>query len=173
MRDYKKFMFFPQSKKYGKEKLKYKKKGPEKPKKELAVLIVEDNPADAVITQETLKECNIKKIHVEEYGEKAISYLEQETKHPDLIFLDIHLPDMEGHLVLEKIKQNKELTNTPVVMLTGSTEDFDIMDAYRLQADAYVTKPLCKYQLVEIIEKMSDLGFILTKPNYHNIYRKW
>ena len=112
------------------------------------VLLVEDDPGDARLTLEALGECEVRaNLHVVEDGETAISYLHKKDKYvkanrPDLILLDLNLPRMDGHQVLNKVKNDANLCEIPVVILTTSQSPDDIAHAYGLHANCYVTKPM-------------------------------
>jgi two-component system, chemotaxis family, response regulator Rcp1 len=112
------------------------------------ILLVEDNPADVLLIQEAFKEARIgNRISVARDGEEAIQYLRREGSfaeavRPDLLLLDLHLPKRSGGEVLSEIKNDPELAEIPVIILTTSSEDEDIHQAYRLHANCYLTKPV-------------------------------
>ena len=112
------------------------------------VLLVEDNPGDVRLTQEALKdEAAINNIMVVEDGEQALAFLRREGEHgdarrPDLILLDLNLPKMDGREVLAEIKSDPDLKRVPVVVLTTSQAERDILESYNLHANSYITKPV-------------------------------
>ncbi len=112
------------------------------------ILLIEDNPADARLTMEALRDANVKNnLHVMTDGVEAMSFLRREGKYsdavrPDLILLDLNLPKKNGHEVLLEIKADESLMRIPVVMLTTSSAEKDILAAYDRHVNAYVTKPI-------------------------------
>ena len=116
--------------------------------KQLQILLVEDNPGDVRLTEEALKESNDDHtLTVAEDGEAALAILRKEGEHaaaarPDLILLDLGLPKMNGREVLIQIKADPDLKRIPVVVLTLSSAEVDILNSYDLQVNNYVTKPL-------------------------------
>lgn len=120
------------------------------------ILIVEDNPADAELAQENLQEAKIlNRLHVVEDGEQAMEFLRQGGTYasaptPDLILLDLNLPKRSGREVLAEIKSDRRLYVIPVVVLTSSEAEEDVVKSYALHANAYVRKPidLAGYQRV-------------------------
>ena len=112
------------------------------------ILLIEDNLADLRIMQEIFKEFNTKtKIHTVNNGVEALKFLNKKEKYqnnsvPDLIFLDLNIPLIEGFEVLKKIKTNDKLKNIPILILTTSTDQKDFLKAQELQADCLITKPL-------------------------------
>lgn len=126
--------------------------------KPMKILLVEDNPADIEMARVTLEESGLDhELVVAEDGEEAITVLTKDDKenssNPDLILLDINLPKLSGKEVLERIRQNDNLKDIPVMVLTSSHAKTDITDFYRLEADYYLTKPL------DLGEFRSALGF--------------
>lgn len=121
------------------------------------ILLVEDNPADVRLTMEALKDSsrNIK-LHVVENGLEALHFLRKEKTYresptPDLIFLDLNLPKKNGQEVLAEIKEDKNLKQIPIVVLTISSAEEDIVNAYENHANCYITKPLDLDQFVKKI----------------------
>ncbi|MEX1010700.1 MAG: response regulator [Balneolaceae bacterium] len=116
--------------------------------KQVHILLVEDNEGDIVLTRDALEEGKISNsLFVVRDGEEALEYLEKrgryrDAENPHLILLDINLPKMNGHEVLVKIKQNPELKHIPVIMLTTSSSESDVMQAYRNYSNCYITKPV-------------------------------
>jgi CheY-like chemotaxis protein len=112
------------------------------------ILLIEDNPADARYTQIALEDLGIaNRLTVVSDGEQALTYLYQRGKYggaarPDCVLLDWNLPKADGSEVLEIIRSDSKLSTIPVVVLTGSREQADVIKAYHLKADGYVTKPI-------------------------------
>jgi CheY-like chemotaxis protein len=125
--------------------------------KPVEILLVEDNKGDVGLIEEVFEEAKIKNnIHVAEDGEEAMLYLHGEGKfsgsqRPDIILLDLNLPKKDGREVLREIKEDDALKNIPVVILTTSTAENDILRAYELHANAYVTKPLDFDQFIKVV----------------------
>ena len=122
------------------------------------VLLVEDNPGDVRLTQEALKdEAAINNITVVEDGEQALAFLRREGEHadarrPDLILLDLNLPKMDGREVLAEIKSDPDLKRVPVVVLTTSQAERDILESYNLHANSYITKPVDHEQFSTVLK---------------------
>ena len=116
--------------------------------KPIEILLVEDNPGDIRLTQETLKEFELRSnIRVARNGEEALAFLRCEGPYgdavrPDLILLDLNLPKKNGHEVLAEIKADEKLRRIPVVVLTTSRAEQDVIRAYDLHANCYITKPV-------------------------------
>jgi two-component system, chemotaxis family, response regulator Rcp1 len=117
-------------------------------KRPINILLVEDNPADVRLTQEAFKmTSNLKDLFVVKDGVEAMSFLKPEGQkekpiRPDLILLDLNLPRKSGREVLEEIKQDPKLRSIPVIILTTSTADDDVIKLYDLHANCYITKPV-------------------------------
>jgi CheY-like chemotaxis protein len=126
------------------------------------ILLVEDNAADVRMTEEALNNAKmLNSLNVVEDGEAALDYLYQRGQYstagrPDLILLDLNLPKKDGHEVLEIIKSDDRLKSIPVVVLTTSTSEADMLRAYNLQANCYVTKPVDFERFSEIIKSISE-----------------
>ena len=112
----------------------------------IEILLVEDNPADVRLTMEALKDTRVaNRLHVARDGVEAINLLKDETgtvPRPDLILLDLNLPRKDGREVLREIKQDDRLCHIPVVILSTSQAEQDIVQSYRLRANAFITKPV-------------------------------
>jgi len=128
--------------------------------KPFEILLVEDNPGDVRLTMEALKECsrNIK-LHVVENGLESLHFLRKEKNYkesptPDLIFLDLNLPKKNGREVLAEIKEDVNLKRIPVVVLTISSAEDDIVNAYENHANCYVIKPL---DIDQFVKKMLNI----------------
>jgi CheY-like chemotaxis protein len=125
--------------------------------KPVEILLVEDNVGDVGLIEEVFEEAKIRNnIHVAENGEEALRYLRGKGKfsgspRPDIIILDLNLPKKDGREVLREIKEDSNLKNIPIIVLTTSTAEKDILRAYELHANAYVTKPLDFDQFMNVI----------------------
>ena len=132
------------------------------PARVIDVLLVEDNPGDVDLTREALRNAKVPtEIHVASNGEIALAFLRREPPHddaprPDLILLDLNLPKLDGRETLAAIKADPELRMIPVVVLTTSDSESDIVRAYELSASAYVTKPVDLDRFLEIIRAIED-----------------
>jgi len=133
------------------------------------ILLVEDNPGDVRLTMEALKEGKIlNEISVAEDGVEAIAYLRRAGKYaaatrPDLILLDLNLPKKDGREVLEEIKEDAELKTIPVVVLTTSAAERDILRAYNLHANCYITKPVDLEQFMRVVQTIEDFWLTIVK----------
>ncbi len=133
------------------------------------ILLVEDNPGDVRLTQEALKEAKVRnRLHVVEDGVAAMEFLRQEGEYqsmpkPDLILLDLNLPKKDGREVLEEIKQDPSLMRIPVVVLTTSQAEEDIVRSYDLHANCYVTKPVDLDQFINIVKSIEDFWLTIVK----------
>lgn len=137
--------------------------------KDIEILLVEDNPGDVRLTKEALKDCKMRNtLYVVEDGEEALSFLHKEGKyadapHPDLILLDLNLPKKNGKEVLFEIKENPTLKRIPVVILTTSKAEEDILKTYDLHANCYITKPVDFDQFISVVRKIEDFWFTIVK----------
>lgn len=126
------------------------------------VLLVEDDPGDELMTREAFEDNKIRNtLHVVRDGEEALDFLYQRGEHtaatrPDLILLDLNLPKYDGRQVLEKIKSDPDLQDIPVVVLTTSAAEEDILRSYKLHANAYVTKPVDLDQFIAAVRQIDD-----------------
>jgi two-component system response regulator len=126
------------------------------------VLLVEDDPGDELMTREAFEDNKIgNTLHVVRDGEEALDFLYRRGDHteapqPDLILLDLNLPKYDGRQVLEKIKSDPELAHIPVVVLTTSAAEEDILRSYKLHANAYVTKPVDLDQFIAAVRQIDD-----------------
>lgn len=138
-------------------------------KKPVEVLLVEDNPGDVRLIQEVFKETKIKNVlHVARDGEEAIQMLKQKGKTilpraPDLILLDLNLPKKDGRDVLIEIKRDEHLKCTPVVVLTSSSREEDLVETYKNNANCYISKPVELGQLIRVIENMGNFWLDIVK----------
>ena len=129
------------------------------------IVLVEDNPGDVVLTQEAFKQAKINNnIHVAPDGEIALEMLYKQGEYtqlatPDIILLDLNLPKVDGREVLEKIKADDELKRIPVVVLTSSQADADILQTYDLHASSYIVKPVDLDQFSRVVESIENFWF--------------
>lgn len=140
--------------------------------KPVEILLVEDNPGDVRLTKEALKDSKIiNNLHVVMDGEEAMKYLlkhgeYKENPKPDIILLDLNLPKKDGREVLAEIKEQKKLKHVPVVILTSSEADEDIVSTYELHANCYITKPVDLDQFSKVVKAIGDFWFSIVKlPN--------
>ncbi|WP_030543406.1 response regulator [Streptomyces albus] len=131
----------------------------------IEVLLVEDDPGDVLMTREAFEDKIGNTLHVVQDGEEALDFLYQRGAHagaprPDLILLDLNLPKYDGRQVLEQIKSDSELSTIPVVVLTTSAAEEDILRSYKLHANAYVTKPVDLDAFISAIRQIDE--FFLT-----------
>ncbi len=135
----------------------------------IEILLVEDNPGDIRLTQEALRESKIRNnLSVVMDGEAAIAYLYRQDKVdlaplPDLILLDLNLPKKDGREVLAEIKRDSALRRIPVVVLTSSKADEDILKSYENYANCYITKPVDFSQFLSVVKHIEDFWFTIVK----------
>ncbi len=126
------------------------------------ILLVEDNPADARLTQEAIRDTDFEyRLHLAEDGDEAMEFLRNVGEHsesprPDLILLDLNLPGMDGREVLAEIKADDSLGAIPVVVLTTSTAQQDLLYSYGLRANSYVNKPIDRLRFNDMIRSVMD-----------------
>jgi len=137
----------------------------------IEILLVEDSPTDALMTQEAFNGSKLlNKIHVVDNGVDALDFLRKkgpyaEVSRPDLILLDLNLPKKNGREVLEEIKNDTDLRIIPVVVLTSSKAEEDILKSYKLHANCYITKPVEFSKLIEIVQSIREFWFsVVTLP---------
>jgi len=145
---------------------------PDNNSRTIVILFVEDNPGDARLTQEAMRESKVLNlIHVVEDGVEAMAFLRRQGRYseaprPDLILLDLNLPKKDGRAVLAEIKVDPDLRRIPVVVLTTSRSEEDVLKAYDLHANAYVTKPVDLEQFMKIVALIDDFWFnVVTLPS--------
>lgn len=135
------------------------------------ILLVEDNLADQKLTIRALKKGKVEtELYLAEDGEKALDYLRHagifeepnSSPRPDLILLDINLPKIDGKEVLRQIRSDEKLKTIPIVMLTTSSAERDVMESYKLGVNAYINKPVNVEDFYQIIQKLEDFWFRLT-----------
>jgi chemotaxis family two-component system response regulator Rcp1 len=137
------------------------------------ILLVEDNAGDVRLTQEVLKGSKVRNnLMVATNGKEALNCLRRQGKYsssprPDLILLDLNLPVMDGREVLQQIKEDSDLKRIPVVILTTSKAEEDILKTYNLHANCYVTKPVDLDQFVKVVKSLEDFWLAIVKlPNH-------
>ena len=135
------------------------------------ILLVEDSPSDTELTLEALREARVRNhLNIVEDGVLAMEFLRQEGKfsrapRPDLIMLDLNLPRKDGREVLAEIKADPQLKTIPVVVLTTSRAERDVLRAYDLHANCYITKPVDFEQFLEVIRSIESFWlYIVTLP---------
>jgi len=132
-------------------------------------LLVEDNPGDVRLTQEALKNHKVQNnLHVVTDGEEAMDFLRRQGKHknaprPDIILLDLNLPRKDGREVLAEIKSDPDLKTIPVVIITSSEAEQDIVKSYNLNANCYVTKPVDLDQFIKVVQSINDFWLTIVK----------
>lgn len=135
----------------------------------IEVLLVEDDPGDVLMTQEAFEEHKLRnRLRVVSDGAEALAYLRREGKYadavaPDLILLDLNLPRRDGREVLAEIKKDEELCRIPVVVLTTSQADEDILRSYQLHANAYVTKPVDFERFIAVVRQIDEFFVSVVK----------
>jgi two-component system, chemotaxis family, response regulator Rcp1 len=137
----------------------------------IEILLVEDNPGDVRLTIEALKEAKVRNhLSVAKDGVEALAFLRREGPYaaaarPDLILLDLNLPRKDGREVLAEIKADASLRAIPVVILTTSQADQDILRSYELHANCYITKPVDLDQFITVVKSIEDFWLtIVTLP---------
>jgi chemotaxis family two-component system response regulator Rcp1 len=137
------------------------------------ILLVEDNPGDVRLTIEALKEAKVlNTLTVVKDGVEALSLLRRQGQHaraarPDLILLDLNLPRKDGREVLAEIKADDKLKHIPVVILTTSQDEQDVLKSYNLYANCYITKPVDLDQFITVVKSIEDfwLGIVVLPKN--------
>ncbi|GGS65651.1 two-component system response regulator [Planobispora rosea] len=133
------------------------------------VLLVEDDPGDVLLTREAFELNKVKnKLHVVNDGEQAMAFLRKEEGYedaptPDLVLLDLNLPRKDGREVLQDIKSDENLRRIPVVVLTTSEAEEDILRSYNLHANAYVSKPVDFDQFINVVRRIDDFFVTVVK----------
>jgi two-component system response regulator len=137
--------------------------------KPVNILLVEDNPGDVRLTREGFKEGKVyNNLYVAEDGEEALALLSHEGKyanipHPDIILLDLNLPKKDGSEVLSEIKGDPELRKIPVIILTTSRAEEDILKTYNLHANCYITKPVDFDEFIHIAKSIKNFWLSIVK----------
>jgi CheY-like chemotaxis protein len=133
------------------------------------ILLVEDNPGDVRLTREAFRELDLDgDLHVVNDGEEALDFLFRRGAHddaprPDLVLLDLNLPKVDGLEVLEEIKGDPGLRRIPVVVLTGSKAEEDIVESYDRHSNAYLTKPIDPQEFVDLVKSFESFWLSLVK----------
>jgi chemotaxis family two-component system response regulator Rcp1 len=142
--------------------------------KSIDILLVEDNDGDARLAKEAMRDSKLRNtLHHVGDGEEAMEFLYQRGKHadaprPDLILLDLNLPRKDGRAVLEEVKTDENLKRIPVVILTTSSDEQDILRSYNLHANCYITKPIDLNQFLKVVRSIEDFWLTIVKlPNGH------
>jgi CheY-like chemotaxis protein len=139
------------------------------PESPIEVLLVEDDPGDVLMTREAFEENRLRnRLTVVSDGEEALAFLRKEgsfctAPRPDLILLDLNLPRIDGREVLADIKSDDSLRQIPVVVLTTSQADEDILRSYALHANAYVTKPVDFERFIAVVRQIDDFFVSVVK----------
>ena len=136
----------------------------------ITILLVEDDPADQKLIKTSLKHQRIaNELRIVNSGEEALDFLHhsgnyvKDAPHPDLILLDLNMPGMGGKEFLKRIKDDDNLKHIPVVILTTSESERDILDGYKLQASGYVNKPVTLDEFKKVMERIEAYWFLLCK----------
>ncbi|TET39949.1 MAG: response regulator [Dehalococcoidia bacterium] len=136
----------------------------------ITILLVEDDPGDQKLIKTSLKDQKIANdVYVAASGEEALDFLYHRGSYsngsprPDLILLDLNMPGMGGKEFLRRIKDDEHFKKIPVVILTTSDAERDIIDSYRLQASGYVNKPVTLAEFKEVMKKIEEYWFVLCK----------
>ncbi len=133
------------------------------------ILLIEDNPGDVELAREGLRECKIRNnLHAVGDGVEASAFLHRKGAYasrprPDLIILDLNLPKRDGRDLLREIKEDEELKRIPVVILTTSSAEEDILRSYSLHANCYVTKPLGLDQFLQVVRSIETFWFTIVQ----------
>ncbi|GAA3782997.1 response regulator [Micromonospora maritima] len=137
------------------------------------ILVVDDDPGDVLMIEEALEESDVEKvIDVVADGEEAMEFLRREGRHveaqrPDVILLDLNMPRMDGRQVLGEVKRDENLRTIPIVVLTTSNADTDVVSSYTLQANAYVTKPIDLDDFNDVVRRIDEFfGRVVVLPKH-------
>lgn len=141
--------------------------------KPIEILLVEDNPGDVLLIKEALADAKVRNnLHVVKDGVEALTYLHKEKQYinalrPMLILLDLNLPKKDGQEVLKEIKSDENLRRIPVVIMTSSQDEEDVLKAYDLQANCFITKPVNFEQFIKVVKSIEDFWFTVVQlpPN--------
>jgi len=138
------------------------------------VLLVEDNPGDVRLMVEALKDAKVNNnLHVVCNGEEAMEFLQREGDYagavvPDLVMLDLNLPKKDGREVLAEIKEDPDLKHIPVVVITTSAAEEDILKSYKLHANCYITKPVNFEQFIKVVHSIEDFWLTVVRLPKNN-----
>ena len=139
----------------------------------IQILLVEDDPGDVLITKEALEHSKVANaLHCAANGEEALAFLRREGPFadavvPDLILLDLNLPRVDGREVLAQVKDDPALRRIPVVVLTTSQAEEDVLRSYDLHANAYVTKPVDFERFVQVVQQVDEFFFTVVRLPHH------
>ena len=137
--------------------------------KQIEILLVEDNQGDIDLAKDAFEDSKINNsLHVVTNGEAALEFLKcrgtyKTVPRPDLILLDLNLPKKDGREVLAEIKADEDLKRIPVVVLTSSSAEVDILKSYNLHANCYITKPIDLVQFIKVIKSIEDFWLTIVK----------
>ena len=135
----------------------------------IEILLVEDNPGDVRLTREALRDGKVRNnLHVVEDGVEAMAFLRREGKYvdmprPDIVFLDLNLPRKNGREVLAEVKSDALLTHIPVVVLTTSADEHDVLKAYEYHANCFITKPVDLEQFLHVVRSIEEFWFTIVR----------
>ena len=135
----------------------------------IEILLVEDSPSDANLTIREFGKAKIaNNLHWVENGEAAMDYLRCQGEfanalRPDLVLLDLNLPGMDGREVLAEVKADSDLKRIPIVILTTSTDEEDVLRSYNLNANCYVTKPIDMHQFIHVVQLINEFWLAAVK----------
>ncbi|TGN09435.1 response regulator [Leptospira ilyithenensis] len=137
--------------------------------KPINILLIEDSEGDIMLITEALEEGRIaNQVTVMKNGWEAIQYLEKKGNYrdislPDLILLDVNLPKLNGHEVLKKIKSNENTKHIPVIILTTSSEEKDVFEAYKNHANCFISKPVLAEDFLKVVISIEDFWIAVVK----------
>ena len=137
--------------------------------KQIEILLVEDNPGDVRLTREALKDSKlVNKLHVVGDGDEALAFLHKQNKHanaprPDLIVLDLNLPKKSGLEVLAEIKEDPDLKCIPVVVLTISKSEAEVLQTYNLQANCFISKPIGLEEFLDVVKSIEEFWLSIVR----------
>jgi two-component system, chemotaxis family, response regulator Rcp1 len=135
----------------------------------IEILLAEDNPGDIRLTQQALKDSKMhNNLHVVNDGEQAVAFLRRKPSfehapRPGLFLLDLNMPKKDGREVLEEIKDDPELRHIPTVVLTTSEADQDVLSAYQLHANAFITKPVDFEQFIDVVKGIREFWLTIVR----------
>lgn len=140
-----------------------------KPLTSIEILLVEDNPGDARLTAEALRDCKlVNQLHHVRDGAEALAFMRrgpgfEDKPRPDLVLLDLNLPKLNGHEVLANLKGDAELKTIPVVVLTSSEAEVDILESYKSHANCYISKPVDFDKFLHVVKQIEAFWLSIVK----------